>query len=46
MIAAAAGDPSCIRTDVSVDPDYNHDGNVDQGDIDYLLNVVGGAPCE
>jgi hypothetical protein len=26
------------------DPDVNHDGNVDQGDVDYLINVVAGGP--
>ncbi|MFA6045402.1 MAG: hypothetical protein WC718_10495 [Phycisphaerales bacterium] len=25
-------------------PDVNDDGNVDQGDIDYLINVVAGGP--
>ncbi|MFA6045933.1 MAG: dockerin type I domain-containing protein [Phycisphaerales bacterium] len=25
------------------DPDVNHDGNVDQGDIDYLINIIAGA---
>jgi hypothetical protein len=25
------------------DPDMNQDGNVDQGDVDYLINVVGGG---
>ena len=27
----------------SCDPDLNQDGNVDQGDIDYLINVVAGG---
>ncbi|MFA6046014.1 MAG: hypothetical protein WC718_13610 [Phycisphaerales bacterium] len=36
-IAGEVGDTPC-------DPDLNHDGNVDQGDVDYLLNVVAGAP--
>ena len=27
----------------SCDPDVNQDGNVDQGDIDYLINVVAGG---
>jgi len=31
-----ASGPSC-------DPDYNQDGNVDQDDIRYLVNVVGGG---
>jgi hypothetical protein len=25
------------------DPDVNQDGNVDQGDVDYLVNVIGGG---
>ena len=25
------------------DPDANQDGNVDQGDVDYLINVVAGG---
>jgi hypothetical protein len=31
------GGPSC-------DPDVNQDGNVDQDDVAYLINVVGGGP--
>jgi len=27
------------------DPDFNHDGNVDQGDIDALTNAIGGGGC-
>ncbi|MFA6044126.1 MAG: LamG-like jellyroll fold domain-containing protein [Phycisphaerales bacterium] len=26
------------------DPDVNQDGNVDQGDVDYLIGVVAGSP--
>ncbi|MFA6044479.1 MAG: hypothetical protein WC718_05805 [Phycisphaerales bacterium] len=26
------------------DPDVNQDGNVDQGDVDYLINVIAGGP--
>jgi len=26
------------------DPDYNQDGNVDQDDVSYLINVIGGGP--
>ena len=26
------------------DPDVNQDGNADQGDIDYLINVIAGGP--
>jgi hypothetical protein len=26
------------------DPDVNQDGNADQGDVDYLINVVAGGP--
>ncbi|MCE7974704.1 MAG: hypothetical protein DYG92_10355 [Leptolyngbya sp. PLA1] len=25
------------------DPDYNQDGNVDQGDVDYIINIVSGG---
>ncbi|MCC6951811.1 MAG: hypothetical protein IT433_10245, partial [Phycisphaerales bacterium] len=35
-ITVNAGGPSC-------DPDLNQDGNVDQDDIAYLINVVGGG---
>ncbi|MFA6044264.1 MAG: FG-GAP repeat protein, partial [Phycisphaerales bacterium] len=31
------GGPPC-------DPDVNQDGNADQGDVDYLVNVVAGGP--
>ena len=33
----------CIQTAVPCDPDVNQDGNADQGDIDYLINVVAGG---
>ncbi|MFA6044258.1 MAG: hypothetical protein WC718_04690 [Phycisphaerales bacterium] len=33
----ACGGPGC-------DPDANQDGNADQGDVDYLVNVVAGGP--
>lgn len=26
------------------EPDVNQDGNVDQGDVDYLINVIAGGP--
>ncbi|MFA6043432.1 MAG: DNRLRE domain-containing protein [Phycisphaerales bacterium] len=29
---------------VVCDPDLNQDGNADQGDVDYLVNVVAGGP--
>jgi len=45
MISTAAGDPSCLRTDVTVNIDLNNDGNVDQGDVDVLIDIVAGAPC-
>ena len=45
IIAAAAGDPSCLRTDIPVNTDLNQDGNVDQGDVDTEINIVAGAPC-
>jgi hypothetical protein len=34
-------DPSCGG--LACDPDVNQDGNSDQGDIDYLINVVAGG---
>ncbi|MFA6046218.1 MAG: matrixin family metalloprotease, partial [Phycisphaerales bacterium] len=36
LVSVVAGGPSC-------DPDVNQDGNADQGDIDYLVNVVAGG---
>ncbi|MFA6043906.1 MAG: choice-of-anchor X domain-containing protein [Phycisphaerales bacterium] len=43
--ASASGFPvlagSCAPT--PCDPDVNQDGNADQGDIDYLVNVVAGG---
>lgn len=35
-VTVLAGEPVC-------DPDMNQDGNADQGDIDYLVNVVAGG---
>ncbi|MFA6044415.1 MAG: hypothetical protein WC718_05475 [Phycisphaerales bacterium] len=34
----------CIQNTVPCDPDVNQDGNADQGDVDYLVNVVAGGP--
>ncbi|MFA6045280.1 MAG: hypothetical protein WC718_09865 [Phycisphaerales bacterium] len=31
-------------TGPNCDPDVNQDGNADQGDVDYLINVVAGGP--
>lgn len=45
MIAAAAGDSTCLRTDIPINTDLNQDGNVDQGDVDTEINVVAGGPC-
>ena len=28
----------------SCDPDINQDGNVDQNDVDYLIDVIAGGP--
>ena len=28
-----------------IDPDFNHDGNGDQADIDSLVNVIAGGAC-
>jgi hypothetical protein len=33
-----------VNTPPQCDPDYNQDGNVDQDDVLYLINVIGGAP--
>ncbi|MFA6046088.1 MAG: DNRLRE domain-containing protein [Phycisphaerales bacterium] len=37
----STSDPVCAS--VTCDPDVNQDGNADQGDIDYLINVVAGG---
>ncbi|MFA6044262.1 MAG: immunoglobulin domain-containing protein [Phycisphaerales bacterium] len=42
LTVLAANDPTCGGP--TCDPDVNQDGNVDQGDIDYLIDVVAGAP--
>lgn len=39
--AGANGLENLVRRD----PDFNHDGNVDQGDIDALTNTVAGGGC-
>ncbi|MFA6046012.1 MAG: hypothetical protein WC718_13600 [Phycisphaerales bacterium] len=36
LTASGSGGTTC-------DPDFNQDGNADQGDVDYLLNVVAGG---
>ena len=33
----------CIQNPVVCDPDVNQDGNADQGDIDYLIDVIAGG---
>ena len=40
VVVLSATDPSCGP---ACDPDVNQDGNADQGDIDYLINVVAGG---
>jgi hypothetical protein len=37
----APDDPICAG--VTCDADVNSDGNADQGDIDYLINVIAGG---
>jgi len=37
LVVDLAQGPAC-------DPDLNQDGNVDQDDVSYLINVVGGGP--
>jgi 3-phytase/alkaline phosphatase D len=34
----------CLSALPSCDVDVNHDGNGDQGDVDYIINVVAGGP--
>jgi hypothetical protein len=43
---ACGGVGSGLTLDVEggCDPDVNQDGNVDQDDVSYLINVVGGGP--
>jgi hypothetical protein len=47
-VVEAAIDEFQIRefecVDQPCDPDVNQDGNVDQDDVSYLINVVGGGP--
>jgi hypothetical protein len=33
----------CLDCGATCDPDVNQDGNSDQGDVDYLINVVAGG---
>ena len=33
----------CVDCGSGCDPDVNQDGNADQGDIDYLINVIAGG---
>jgi choice-of-anchor B domain-containing protein len=47
LIEACVDDLSLFRFDCptpTCDPDVNQDGNVDQDDVSYLINVVGGGP--
>lgn len=41
--------PATLTVDINCtppcDPDFNKDGNVDQGDVDGLINVVSGGGC-
>jgi hypothetical protein len=37
VLNGTAGGPAC-------DPDYNQDGNADQDDVAYLVNVIAGGP--
>jgi hypothetical protein len=41
---ASADNVSLVLVAPPCDPDVNQDGNVDQGDVDYLINVVAGGP--
>jgi hypothetical protein len=40
-IGLIAGDP----VPCGVEPDFNHDGNVDQDDLADFIHFVGGSPC-
>lgn len=40
---AVASQPALVVFGPVCDPDVNQDGNVDQGDVDYLINVVAGG---
>ncbi len=43
-VQAALAWASCtLANDCGCNPDANQDGNVDQGDVDYLINVVAGG---
>lgn len=50
-LSGSPGRGTCLhRTDrillsrpTNIDPDFNHDGNADQDDIDAVLNVAGGV---
>jgi choice-of-anchor B domain-containing protein len=47
LVEAAIDDLSVFRYECpspNCDPDVNQDGNVDQDDVSYLINVVGGGP--
>jgi hypothetical protein len=41
--ANADGTPDCCQGIPICDPDYNQDGNTDQDDVAYLLNVIAGG---
>jgi hypothetical protein len=43
LIAGDPGDPPCAPSNAN--PDFNHDGNVDQEDIDALVNALAGGGC-
>ena len=40
-----SGSPAniCPSTGPTCDPDVNQDGNADQGDVDYIINVIAGG---
>lgn len=42
VVVLPPNDPGCL-TPPACDPDVNHDGVADQGDIDYLISIVAGG---
>lgn len=43
LIIITQGARFCSSPGTPCDPDFNQDGNGDQGDVDYLINVVAGG---
>ncbi|MFA6046652.1 MAG: hypothetical protein WC718_16830, partial [Phycisphaerales bacterium] len=43
LVIVTQGGRFCQSPGTPCDPDLNQDGNADQGDVDYLINVVAGG---